>query len=95
MLCVPRAYKKPLENTNALSISCRRSFSDKLFRCCANWNRVGFLFTLADADFRLRKIVAVFNVVAVIESSVVVVLVVFIVDVEALVATDWWHFSKW
>lgn len=40
---IPRANRKPFESTNALSISCSRSPSDKLRRCCASWNFVCFL----------------------------------------------------
>lgn len=55
---IPRANKKPFESTNALSISCSRSPSDKLRRCCASWNFVcflmfvGFFRKIADGIFK-------------------------------------------
>lgn len=69
---LPRAKRKPLEKTNASSISCSRSLSDKLLRCWASWERVCLLLLLLvvlellpvvddGVGFLLRKIVAVFS----------------------------------
>lgn len=68
---LPRAKRKPLEKTNASSISCSRSLSDKLLRCWASWKRVCLLLLLVVLEllpvvddgvgFLLGKIVAVFS----------------------------------
>lgn len=68
---LPRANRNPLEKTNASSISCSRSLSDKLLRCWASWKRVCLLLLLVVLEllpvvddgvgFLLRKIVAVFS----------------------------------
>lgn len=44
---LPYAYRNPLEKTNALSISFNKSFSDKLLRCCASFERVCFVVMAA------------------------------------------------
>lgn len=48
---LPYAYRNPLEKTNALSISFNKSFSDKLLRCCASFERVCFVvMAVVDVD---------------------------------------------
>lgn len=59
---LPYAYRKPLEKTNALSISFSKSLSDQLLRCCASLERVCFVAVVELSSsklvaFLLRRII--------------------------------------
>lgn len=52
IICSPRANRKSLAKTNALSISCSKSLSDKLFRCSLSCERDNFLLLYASVAER-------------------------------------------